>query len=134
MDMTSSANAVYFTTEEGADFTYVFMLRNTSLGQFDVYALLIGLQYYAPIVPGGLQKILPASAPPGWQLIPSMPPYGYLSGQTSYAGSPAASGYIMPGDVGVFAFKSSTPPPGALVFGCCFYNESNEWGFVYNGV
>jgi hypothetical protein len=36
--------------------------------------------------------------------------------------------------VGVFAFKSSTPPPGALVFGCCFYNESNEWGFVYNGV
>jgi hypothetical protein len=132
--MTSSAIAVYFMTQETGNFSYVFMLLNTSSSQFSVYATLIDQQFNVPILPGGLQNSAPVSAPPGWQLIPSTPPYGFLSGQTDYAGSPVVSGYIMPRDVGSFAFKSSTPPPKTLVFGVCLYNGSDEWGFAYNGV
>jgi len=131
--MPSSAIATYFATPEGANFRYVFLIRNTSAGQFDIYALLIAAQYNVALVPGGLQNIVPISAPPGWQLIPSTPAYGFLSGQTNFAGTPAASGYIVPGVVGTFAFDSSTPPPDTLPFGCCFYNENNEWGFAFDG-
>jgi len=131
--MASSAKATYFATPEGGNFTYVFLIRNTSAGQFDIYAAMIAAQYEVPLLPGGLQNIVPISAPPGWQLIPSTPPYGFLTGQTSFAGSPAASGYILPGEVERFVFRSSTPPPETLPFGCCFYNENNEWGFAYDG-
>ncbi len=131
--MASSATATFFTTPEGANFRYVFLIRNTSSGLFDIYGCLIAAQYNVPLVPGGLQNIVPISSPPGWQLIPSTPPYGFLSGQTNFAGTPAASGYIVPGVVGTFAFESSTPPPSSLPFGCCFYDENNEWGFAYDG-
>jgi hypothetical protein len=131
--MASSAKATYFATPEGGNFTYVFLIRNTSAGQFDIYAAMIAAQYEVPLLPGGLQNIVPISSPPGWQLIPSTPPYGFLTGQTSFAGSPVASGYIMPGEVERFVFRSSTPPPETLPFGCCFYNENNEWGFAYDG-
>jgi len=131
--MASSAKASYFATRQGAGFKYVFLIRNTSSGSFDIYGVLLGQQYDVPILPGGLQNIVPISAPAGWQLIPSTPIYGFLSGQTNFAGSAVASGYLLPGDVGTFAFQSSTPPPETLPFGCCFYNENNVWGFAYDG-
>jgi len=132
--MASSAKATYFATPEGGHFRYVLLIRNTSAGTFDLYAFLFGAQYNVVVPPGGLQGLAPLSAPQGWQLVPSTPPYGFLSGQTSFAGTPVASGYILPGEVGSFAFESSTPPPETLPFGCCFYNENNEWGFAYDGV
>jgi len=131
--MASSAFADFFATQEGGTFKYVFLIRNTSTEPFDLYSILIGAQYEVAPVPDGLQDIVPVSAPAGWELIPSTPPYGFLSAQTNFAGSAAASGYIFPGAVGVFAFDSSTPPPSTLLFGCGFYNGDNEWGFVYNG-
>jgi hypothetical protein len=132
--MTSSAYATCFATQEPNHFAYVFLIQNTSSGQFDIYCIQIGAPYDVSLAPGGLQNIVPVSAPSGWQLVPSAPLYGFLFGWTNYAGSPAASGYIMPGDVGVFTFTSTTPPPKTLVFGCCFYNDNNEWGFAYNGI
>jgi hypothetical protein len=30
--------------------------------------------------------------------------------------------------------QHNPPPPKTLVFGCCFYNDNNEWGFAYNGI
>jgi len=131
--MASSVKANYFATPEGGNLTYVFLIRNTSLAPFDIYAVMIAAQYLVPLLPGGLHNIAPISAPQGWQLIPSTPLYGFLSGQTNWAGTPAASGYIMPGDVGTFVFQSSTPPPNKVPFGCCFYNGANEWGFCYDG-
>jgi hypothetical protein len=131
--MTSSAKSTYFVIPEGGNFTYVFLIRNTSSGHFDIYAMMIAAQYDVPIVPSGLLNIVPISAPEKWQLIPSTPFYGFLFGQTNFAGTPAASGYIMPGDVGMFAFQSSTPGPKTLPFGCCFYDENNQWGFAYDG-
>jgi hypothetical protein len=131
--MASSAKATYFATPEHGKFRYIFLIRNTSSGQFDIYAVLIAAQYDIPVVPGGLQNIVPLNSPPRWQLIPSTPPYGFLSGQTSFAGTPAASGYILPGAVAAFVFQSSTPPAETLPYGCAFYNENNEWGFAYDG-
>ncbi|HUJ95869.1 MAG TPA: hypothetical protein VLW84_11435 [Terriglobales bacterium] len=131
--MASSAFADFFATQEDTTFKYVFLVRNTSPEPFDIYGMLIGAQYDVAVVPGGLQNIVPVSSPPGWDLIPSTPIYGFLFAQTNFNGSAAASGYIFPGAVGVFAFDSSTPPPSTLVFGCCFYNGDNEWGFCYNG-
>src|SRR5262249_9715058 len=131
--MPSSAIATYFAIHQGNTFRYVFLLRNTSMGTFDIYSLLINAQYEVPLVPGGLQDIAPLSAPQGWQLLPSSPEYGFLFGQTNFAGTPAQSGYILPGVVGTFSFDSSSAPPETLPFGCCFYNENDEWGFAFNG-
>jgi hypothetical protein len=131
--MASSAKGTYFATPEGGNFTYVFLIRNTSSAPFDIYGALIAAQYGVPILPGGLQNITPISSPPGWQLVPSTPLYGFLTGGTNWAGTAASSGYVMPGDVGTFVFQSSTAPPNTLPFGCCFYNGNNEWGFCYDG-
>src|SRR5262245_37821417 len=70
--MPSSAIATYFAVNQGNTFRYVFLLRNTSSGVFDIYSLLIDAQYDVPFVPGVLQNIVPLSAPQGWQLIPSV--------------------------------------------------------------
>lgn len=131
--MPSSAQAIYFATAKAGNFEYVFLVRNTSSPNFDVYAAMIGAQYLVPLGAGPLQNIVPVSAPAGWSLTPSGPPYGFASAGTSWAGSPQASGYVMPGDIGAFVFESSNPAPKTLPFGCCFYNGANEWGFAYDG-
>ncbi len=129
----TTAKATYFATLDAGNFTYVFLLRNTSSVPYDVYALLIGAQFGVPLGAGVLQNLVAISAPQGWQLIPSTPYYGFLDGQTSFAGGAAASGYIVPNNVGTFVFQSSTSPPKTLPFGCCFWNGSNEWGFAFDG-
>ena len=132
--MDTTAKATYFATDDGGNFTYVLLLRNTSSNPYDIYAALLGAQYNVPILPGGApQNMVSVSAPGGWQFNPFSPPYGGGGWGTNFTGNASSSGYIMPDDVGTFVFQSSTPPPKSLPFGCCFYNGDNEWGFAFDG-
>jgi hypothetical protein len=127
--MAISAKATYFATQEAGIFYYVFLIENTSGAPYDIFSALIGEQSGA-IVAGVLQNLIPISAPPGWQIAPTA--YDYLSGSTNWAGTPGASGYIMPGDVGTFLFSSTTAPPRTLPFNVAFY-DGGTWGAPYNG-
>jgi hypothetical protein len=131
--MATSAKAAFCAIFESGKFLYLFRFQNTSPRPFEIYSVLIASQYGIPLGKGILQNLAPVSAPHGWQLTPSSPYYGFLSGGTNWVGNPVASGYIAPGATANFFFQSSTPPPPQLMFGCGFYNGENEWGFVYNG-
>jgi hypothetical protein len=129
--MSTSATVTYSAVPIGGVFNYEVLLHNTSPAPFDIYSFMFGWQYNVPITGTfPLQNIVLISAPPGWT--------GFLSAAditwgTSDQGSSIASGYIMPGQSGTFVFQSTTAPPATLPFGCCFYNNCNEWGFCFNG-
>jgi hypothetical protein len=133
--MTTSATASFFVAPGRPSNEYVVLVQNTTPAPYSIYGLMIGAQYMVPLVPTGpLASIQPVSAPIGWTTYASST-YGFLTGQTNFQGSAAASGYIESGAVGAFAFQSSTDPaPATLPFGCCFWDGANEWGFAYDGV
>ena len=129
--MSTSATATYSATQVGGAYNYEVLLTNTSPASFDVYSFLFGTEYNEPLItPFPLQDIAFISAPPGW--TPHLDPYD-INWWTSFQGSSPGSGYLAPGQTGAFMFQSSTAPPDSLPFGCCFYNNSNAWGFCANG-
>jgi hypothetical protein len=129
--MATSATATYSAISMGGAYNYEVLLTNTSPAPFDIYAFMFGWQFNVPITTAfPLKDVTLISAPSGWT--------GGLSSEaihwaTSFQGTSAASGYILPGQTGTFTFQSSTPPPASLPFGCCFYNNANQWGFCING-
>lgn len=129
--MATSAKATYSAVQMAGVFNYEVLLQNTSPAPFSIYSFMFGWQYNVPITGTfPLQNIVLISSPPGWT--------GYLETAdinwgTNFQGSAAASGYIMPGQSAKFVFQSATAPPAELPFGCCFYNNANEWGFCFNG-
>jgi hypothetical protein len=129
--MATSANATYSAAQVGGVYNYEVRLTNTSPASFDVYSFLFGTGYNVPLTtPFPLQDIVFIGAPPGWTGF--FETYN-INWFTSFQGSSSASGYLAPGQTGAFMFQSSTAPPESLPFGCCFYNNANEWGFCANG-
>ncbi len=129
--MATSATATYSASTVGGAYNYEVLLTNTSPVPFDVYAFMFGWQFNVPITtPFPLKDIVFIGAPPGWTA--SLASHA-ITWATSFQGTSTASGYILPGQTGTFTFQSSTAPPASLPFGCCFYNNANEWGFCVNG-
>src|SRR5262245_19261124 len=125
--MSTSASASYSTAKFGGSYNYELLLTNTSSPSFDLYAFMFGQEYGVPVATDfPLQDVALISAPPGWTGIFNID--FAITWQTSYQGTSAASGYLLPGQTGVFSFQSSTAPPASIRFGCCFYNNVNSWG------
>jgi hypothetical protein len=130
--MPTSAHCTYSAVAAGGAYNYELQLHNTSPTPFDIYSFVFGFQYNVPYTYNfPLQDVVLIGAPAGWTGILALP--NGLIWQTNFQGSSISSGYIMAGQSGAFRFQSSTPPPATLVFGCCFYDNGNQWGFCSNG-
>ena len=130
----ASADIKYWVVEEGSIYTYTLDVENTSTGTYDIYALLFGHQYLVPYPdpsnPLLFCDVVMVSVPRGWSGLVS-PSYGFIMYSTNWAGSSKKSGYISPGESARFVFTSTTPPQETYLFGVCFYNNVNTWGFAY---
>src|SRR5690348_13304046 len=97
--MSTSAEAVFFTEPATSGLTYVLLVKNTSPAPYSIYSLIFDAGYNVPLTPpwalGGIQ---PISGPTGWSESTGYSG-SYLTGQTNFQGSAAASGYIVPGEV-----------------------------------
>ena len=140
--MATSAAARYSAVQVGGAYNYTFEIKNTSPAPYDIYAILLGAQYNVPGPnnPTQLNNVVFISSPTGWSgsvfattgwTGPSSA--NGIDWSTNFQGSAAASGYIMPGQTRVFIFQSSSVPQQQLVFGCCFYDGANAWGYCFNG-
>jgi hypothetical protein len=136
MSEPTSATATYSAAQVGGVYNYDVLLTNTSYSpydpSYDLYGFMFGQQYQVPHTPFPLQDIVVISAPPGWMGYwgPSDDNIGWW---TNWQGSSSASGYLAPGQTGVFRFQCSTAPPESIPFGCSFYN-GRYWGSGANRI